>query len=70
MGVFDGGTYMVTARRKSGGEDDEYTNDPHSYVEQLRADPDVAAVQTFWVHYVIGEPQDDLSFGDFWGDEE
>jgi hypothetical protein len=68
MGVFDGGTYCVTLRRKSGGEEDEYTSDPHSLLEKLRADPDVAAVETHWVHYVIGERSGEFSFGDFWGD--
>lgn len=70
MGVFDGGTYMVSIRWKGGGEDDEYTDDPRTMVADLRADPSVAAVTTNWVHYVIGETADEFSFGDFWGEDE
>ncbi|MFG3014342.1 hypothetical protein ACGFZB_28765 [Streptomyces cinerochromogenes] len=68
MGVFDGGTYRVSIRWKSGGEDDEYTSDPHTMLENLRADPEVAAVETCWVHYVTGERESEFCFGDFWGD--
>lgn len=70
MGVFDGGTYHVAIRWKSGGEDDEYTADPGRLVEDLKADPTVAAVETHWVHYVTGEREAEYCFGDFWGDEE
>lgn len=70
MGVFDGGTYQVSIRWKSGGEDDEYTNDPRTMVADLRADPSVAAVETRWVHYANGERESEFCFGDFWGDEE
>jgi hypothetical protein len=70
MGVFDGGTYRVSIRWKSGNEDDVYPGDVTKTVADLRADPDVKAVETRYVHYVLGEIDNDLSFGDFWGDEE
>ncbi|MFF1625604.1 hypothetical protein [Streptomyces sp. NPDC058272] len=70
MGVFDGGTYQVSVRRRDDSEEDEYTSNPHELVEKYRTDPDVKAVLTCWIHYVTGETESDLSFGDFWGDEE
>jgi hypothetical protein len=70
MGVFDGGTHRVSIRWKSGNEDDVYPDDVVQTVADLRADPDVTAVETRWVHYVLGERDGDLSFGDFWGDED
>ncbi|MEU3729960.1 hypothetical protein AB0E81_11205 [Streptomyces sp. NPDC033538] len=70
MGVFDGGTYRVSIRWKTGGEDDVYPEDVEHAVADLRVDPDVKAVETCWVHYVTGEVEPDLSFGDFWGEEE
>ncbi|WP_432157800.1 MULTISPECIES: hypothetical protein [unclassified Streptomyces] len=70
MGVFDGGTYHVSIRWKSGNEDDIYPDDVVKTVADLRADPDVKAVETRWVHYVFGEVDSELSFGDYWGDEE
>lgn len=70
MGVFDGGMYEVSCRRKDGGEEDTYTDDPGTLVETLRADPDVVAVATCWVHFVTGEQAEEFSFGDFWGYEE
>ncbi|WP_405620302.1 hypothetical protein [Streptomyces sp. NBC_00076] len=64
MGIFDGGTYCVSAYRK-GSEDpeDEYTDNPSALVESLRADPEVRAVETHTVHYVTGAYQRDFSFG-------
>jgi catabolite regulation protein CreA len=70
MGIFDGGTERVSVRRKSTGEEDHYPDDARAFVASLRDDPDVAGVQTCWVHYVTGDVIDSLSFGDFWGDEE
>jgi hypothetical protein len=70
MGVFDGGTERVSVRRRSTDEEDFYPDNPREFVEALRSDPDVIAVQTCWVHYATGDVIDSLSFGDFWGDEE
>ncbi|MFE5159113.1 hypothetical protein ACFRNT_11375 [Streptomyces sp. NPDC056697] len=70
MSVFDGGTHRVSIRWKSGSEDDIYPDDVEKTVADLRADPDVKAVETRWVHYVLGECDGGLSFGDFWGDED
>ncbi|MFB7012931.1 MULTISPECIES: hypothetical protein [unclassified Streptomyces] len=70
MGVFDGGTERVSVRRKSTGEEDFFPDDPRAFVDALRDDPDVAGVETYKVHYVIGDVVSELSFGDYWGDED
>ncbi|MFJ6636610.1 hypothetical protein ACIQMR_35380 [Streptomyces sp. NPDC091376] len=70
MGVFDGGTHRVSIRWKSGSEDDVYPDNVERCVADLRVDPDVKAVETRWVHYVQGDVDSALSFGDYWGDEE
>ncbi|MFB7188435.1 hypothetical protein ACFCZT_24700 [Streptomyces sp. NPDC056230] len=70
MGIFDGGTERVSVRRKSTGEEDFFPDDSRAFVDALRDDPDVAGVETHRVHYVIGDVISDLSFGDYWGDED
>jgi hypothetical protein len=71
MGVFDGGTYCVTVYRK-GDEDgeDEYTDDPRTLVDKLRADVDVRAVETHAVHYVTGNYESSYSFGNPYDEED
>lgn len=74
MGVFDGSAYRVNVYRKS-HEDPE---DPETYdmgeverfVQTLRIDPDVRAVEVFNLHYMVGGYRGDLSFGSPWEEED
>ncbi|MFD5161006.1 hypothetical protein ACFWMJ_23505 [Streptomyces hawaiiensis] len=65
MGVFDGGAYRVYVYRSADEDPDETvtTDNPRELVERLRRDPEVRAVETHEVHYVVGGYQGDLSFG-------
>jgi hypothetical protein len=66
MGVFDGGAYRVDVYRDDPEEPDEqtYTDNPAELVESLREDSSVRAVETFSVHYVVGNYAGTFSFGD------
>lgn len=71
MGIFDGGTYCVTAYRDDPDDgEDEYTDDPRELVERLRQDPSVRAVETHAVHYVTGAYQGEFSFGNRYDEED
>ncbi|KQX43502.1 hypothetical protein ASD97_25860 [Streptomyces sp. Root63] len=74
MGVFDGSDYRVSVYRKSDEDPEDpetFTpEDARSFVENLRKDPDVRAVETHAIHYVIGNYYSDLSFGNPYEGEE
>ncbi|MET9480976.1 hypothetical protein [Streptomyces sp. NPDC006638] len=70
MGVFDGGTHRVSVLMRDGEETDHYPDDVSAFVDSLRDRPDVKAVETRWVHYVLGEVDGLQSFGNFWTDED
>jgi hypothetical protein len=72
MGVFSRGTYLVKVYRDDSEDPDEetYAEYPGELVESLRHDSSVRAVETYSVYCVVGDYQDDFSWGSRYEDEE
>lgn len=72
MSVFDGGTRRIRARTAD-GEEREHYEDSDSDVQQLVANyraGGAKAVLVEYLHFIVGDTDTRLSFGDYWGDEE